>query len=202
MDVDKLKKWLDVAQQFQGDNFWSDIFDQTNQPNQTNQQNMGQTPPNPRTSKYPNQSSPEQSSPESPAPPNHQHQSRERIPSQSQQGTPPSETNDQKKAPQPAVDIFESDREWIIWIDLPGVKKEEIQLHLVGRKLVIKGVAHLPFPNETLVHSERLNGTFERHIAMPENLGSNAQPAAKFENGVLEVRLPRESPKKHHISID
>ncbi|MGV3487677.1 MAG: Hsp20/alpha crystallin family protein [Tuberibacillus sp.] len=57
MDVDKLKKWLDVAQQFQGKDFWSDIFDDGPQPPQSNQsqpQNRQETNiiPQPTTDLY------------------------------------------------------------------------------------------------------------------------------------------------------
>jgi HSP20 family protein len=174
MDVDKLKKWLDVAQQFQGENFWSDIFEST-----TNSQ-AGKMP-NPQGEQV-NHSKPRQAGP-----------------------TPPQEKAiPVQEAPsvKPAIDIFEADSEWIIWVDLPGIQKSDIQLNLIGRQLVIKGVAPLPFPDVPLIHSERLNGTFERTINMPDNLSTEAQPLAKFTEGILEIRLQREQPKKHKIKID
>lgn len=183
MDVDKLKKWLDVAQQFQGENFWSDIFE-----------SQKQGPYNPK---------------QHPQSPNDHYMNQEKNQTSGQydKGTynaapihnPP---NQAPAAPQPPIDIFESETEWIIVIDLPGVKKTDIQLNLVGRQVIIKGLVHLPYPDATIVHSERLSGTFERSINMPDNLSLNCQPAARFYDGILEVRLPREKPKKHTINID
>lgn len=183
MDVDKLKKWLDVAQQFQGESFWTDLFGPSS-PNA-----MGPMPPadaaspsNTQTNHQPNHTS--------------SHQQRT-IPVEEQPKDP--------KTPakiKPEIDIFETETEWIIWVDLPGVKKTDIQLNLIGRNLIIKGIAKLPFPKEVIIHSERLNGSFERTISMPETLSVQAVPIAKFAEGILEIRLAREQPKKHHIPID
>ncbi len=181
MDVDKLKKWLDVAQQFQGDHFWSDIFESSN-PMQGANPNTEQ--PNPKINPVPKERNTTE----------HVYHS-----TYSEDQTP---KNEPPNPPQPAVDIFETDTEWILWIDLPGIHKSDIQLNLVGRRLIIKGVAHTPFPDDTLIHSERLNGTFERSINMPDNLTLNIQPNAKYKDGVLEVRLSRDKPKKHQIAID
>ncbi|WP_223593201.1 Hsp20/alpha crystallin family protein [Neobacillus bataviensis] len=40
MEVDKLKKWLDVAQQFQSEKFWNQIFNETNRPSSNNNQSL------------------------------------------------------------------------------------------------------------------------------------------------------------------
>lgn len=180
MDVDKLKKWLDVAQQFQGENFWADIFDSSKQGNPQHQPNPHQNGINQAMN----------------------HGSGQSGKGPVQEGASPYDSNQTPASPQPAVDIFETDTEWIIVMDLPGVKKNDIQLNLVGHRLIVKGVAHLSHPDTTIIHSERLNGTFERSINMPENLSLNNLPAAKFFDGLLEVRLPRERPKKHQIKID
>ena len=174
MDVDKLKKWLDVAQQFQGENFWSDIFETNNNLQAANMPNS--------QGELASHSKPSQPGPMS-----------------SQEKARPDQVDTSIK---PAIDIFETATEWIIWVDLPGIRKSDIQLNLIGRQLIIKGVAPLPFPDVPLVHSERLNGTFERSINMPENLATDAQPLAKFTDGILEIRLQREHPKKHKIIID
>jgi HSP20 family protein len=173
MDVEKLKKWLDVAQQFQGENFWSDIFDSNNQ------------------------TATQMSNP----------QAEQTVSSKARQ--PEARPTQEKTIPvqeapcvKPAIDIFETESEWIIWVDLPGLRKTDIQLNLVGRQLIIKGVAPIPFPDVHLIHSERLNGTFERTINMPDNLSTDAQPLAKFTEGILEIRLQRDQPKRHKIKID
>lgn len=174
MDVDKLKKWLDVAQQFQGENFWSDIFESGAHSQTANMQNL--------QSEQAKHAQPKQTGPASPTEKN--------IPVQ------------EAPSVKPAIDIYEADHEWIIWVDLPGLQKSDIQLNLIGRQLIIKGEAPLAFPGVPLVHSERLNGTFERTINLPDNLATEAQPIAKFSDGILEIRLPRDQPKKHRINID
>ncbi|WEG14346.1 Hsp20/alpha crystallin family protein [Pullulanibacillus sp. KACC 23026] len=182
MDVDKLKKWLDMAQQFQGENFWSDLFGPSNQPPMTMPQAQPDSPSNAQNNQQSNQES-----------------------HSGTQGTAPVEASRENTPPvksKPEIDIFETETEWIIWVDLPGVNKTDIQLNLIGRKLIIKGVAKLPFPKEALVHSERLNGSFERSITMPENLSGQAKPVAKLLEGILEIRLAREQPRKLPIQID
>lgn len=155
MDVDKLKKWLEVAEQFQGNDFWSDIFEENkNRPIKSN-------------------------------PPNQYNQS----------------DNQTQPTPQPFYDLYQTPGEWIVLINLPGVAKEDIELSISGSLINIKGQARLLYHDVNILHSERLNGTFNRTIQLPENVGET-KSLAKFQNGLLEIRIPRVKPTEHPINID
>ncbi|MCQ6268538.1 Hsp20/alpha crystallin family protein [Fictibacillus sp. WQ 8-8] len=101
----------------------------------------------------------------------------------------------------PKVDIYTNNREWIVVIDLPGIRKEDVSLSMAANKLTIKGVLHSPYKDATVIRAERANGHFERTIQLPE-LINETRTAARFFNGVLEVRIMRNLTPERNIRID
>lgn len=106
----------------------------------------------------------------------------------------------------PKIDVHEKDGELLVRADLPGIKKEEIELYFEEGDLVLKGERR--FEKETkekeIFRSERMHGTFFRRIP----LGFEIDPSmvkTKFENGVLELGIPmppetKPEPKKIAIA--
>lgn len=94
----------------------------------------------------------------------------------------------------PAVDIQESETEYLIQAELPEVKKDEVcvevqdgMLRIEGRRRPILG-AH---------HCERHHGAFVRNIDVPRNTDPSRM-MGKLEDGVLSLHLPKtEAPKLH-----
>jgi HSP20 family molecular chaperone IbpA len=94
----------------------------------------------------------------------------------------------------PPVAIFDRGDHLIICVDLPGVKREQVQVELVQGMLAITG-QRTPMHDDdgrTLepMRSERPTGPFQRLIPCPASAG--AQIAAQLSNGVLEIRVPRQ----------
>jgi len=90
----------------------------------------------------------------------------------------------------PQIDLFESNGEFVIRADVPGLKKEDLHVEITDNELVISGERR----DEREEHkgefyrSERSYGRFERRIALPE--GTNADSVSStFNNGILEVRM-------------
>ncbi|KAJ3281357.1 hypothetical protein HK104_011509 [Borealophlyctis nickersoniae] len=97
----------------------------------------------------------------------------------------------------PATDVFESENEIVIHCDLPGVPKEEINIELVGNQLIIsgehKGVSG--FESATSRVRERNIGRFRKIVHLPpETDKDNIQ--AKYENGLLEIKVPKKPEQK------
>jgi HSP20 family protein len=104
----------------------------------------------------------------------------------------------------PAVDVYEDEKNWVVHAELPGVKKEDIKLENRGNTLVISGEStrKIEHKQENIRYQERRFGSFSRTVPLPENVDKN-KINAKFEDGVLEVRMPKSSdatPKKITIS--
>lgn len=91
----------------------------------------------------------------------------------------------------PRADVYQKETEIVVLIEIPGIRKEDVQLTVTGDRLQIKGTVHPPYPKHTNVTTERFYGPFERTIQLPEIVQKEGV-SAKFVNGLLEVRLPRD----------
>ena len=99
-------------------------------------------------------------------------------------------------APLLTVDLIESDTDFHIHADLPGVNAEDLELTLDGKILVIKAERkHVHKTGTDKVHSmEKSYGKVQRKFRLPPNVDSeNVQ--SKFKNGVLSITVPKVAPK-------
>ena len=103
----------------------------------------------------------------------------------------------------PAMDVVEKDDNYVVTMDLPGLRKEEVELTLHNNHLSIKGERKIEHDEKTesVYRSERIRGTFERALKLPTAVNTD-NVEATFENGVLMIRLPKtEEAKARQISI-
>jgi len=104
----------------------------------------------------------------------------------------------------PAIEVFEKEDNFVVKAELPGMKQEEIDVSVIGDTLTIKGErkAESEVKEEDYYCCERSYGSFSRSIALPSNVDAN-KIAASYEDGVLEVSLPKApevKPKKIAVS--
>ncbi|MCC6796291.1 MAG: Hsp20/alpha crystallin family protein [Candidatus Hydrogenedentes bacterium] len=103
----------------------------------------------------------------------------------------------------PAVDLKEDEQEYTLEADLPGMKKEEIDITVVDNVVMLKGERkHETETKEKGYHRvERRYGSFERSFELPGGFDAN-KINAHFDNGVLKVTLPkREEAKPKQIEV-
>jgi HSP20 family protein len=102
-----------------------------------------------------------------------------------------------------AVDVYETENEIVIDAQLPGIKKEELQIQLQNNLLTIKGTRHLETDeNRKVLRVERSYGSFDRSFKVPGNVDQNGIKS-EFSQGVLRVHLPkREEEKPRQIEIN
>jgi HSP20 family protein len=91
----------------------------------------------------------------------------------------------------PRVDAFEKDGQIVVKAELPGMKREEIEVAFEEGDLVVKGErkAESEIKEEDYYRLERSHGSFYRRIPMPEGTDP-ARISATYHDGVLEVRVP------------
>ena len=91
----------------------------------------------------------------------------------------------------PAVEVKAKEGKLLVTAELPGIKKEDVKVHIEGDTLVVEGERKLEKEEkqEGYYHSERSYGKFYRSILLPEGAKTD-QTAAQFNNGVLEVTVP------------
>ncbi len=104
----------------------------------------------------------------------------------------------------PAIDLAETPEEISVKVEAPGVDEKDLSVTLSGNNLMIKGERKAE-KEEKGKHFHRMEmcyGNFERVIPLPVSVDP-AKIKAKYENGVLEVSLPKKAevkPKEIPIS--
>lgn len=96
------------------------------------------------------------------------------------------------KSFRPVCDIKETEKNYVLTFDVPGMKKEDIEIEMLKDKLVVSGERKLEEVDEKEGFSriERSFGKFSREFSLPE--GSNAELiTANYEDGVLGVFIPK-----------
>ncbi len=96
----------------------------------------------------------------------------------------------------PTVDLVETDDAYLIYMDLPGLKRDEVTITFENGTLQVSGERPQPEHKEAQYHRmERWYGRFFRSF----NLGQNVNPdkiKAHFENGVLVIEAPKTEESK------
>ena len=106
----------------------------------------------------------------------------------------------------PALDVREDKDNFVIRVELPGLKREEIEVSLQDGALVISGERKFEKAEEGVeVHrQERYYGKFQRALTLPEPVAAD-KVKADYKDGVLTVTLPKTEeakPKKIDVSVN
>ena len=103
----------------------------------------------------------------------------------------------------PAMDLLETVDHFVLRADLPGLRQEDVAIELEDNVLTISGErkAEHEERQEGYYRVERAFGGFSRSLTLPKGVDASAV-TAEFDNGVLEVRIPKpEERKPQKISI-
>ena len=122
-----------------------------------------------------------------------------------EQGARSGENNDENRPHSwaPAVDVVENEHEIILHAELPGLKKDEIDIQLTGDRLTLSGERRKlsTHRGENFHRIERQYGAFGRTFEIETPIDA-AQVSASYEEGVLTIRLPKqEEVKSRQIEI-
>ena len=104
----------------------------------------------------------------------------------------------------PAVDVLESKDSYLIRAELPGMKKEDINVEVNDGTLVLSGERKSEKPAEGIEyrHVERIAAQFYRSFALPETVKQDGIDAT-YKDGILEIRVPKaEQAKPRQIEIN
>ena len=104
----------------------------------------------------------------------------------------------------PSVDIYETENELVLTADLPGVDLKDIDVRVENQTLTVSGERKFERKETSQGYHriERSYGNFSRSFAVP-NTFDTEKIAAEFQNGVLNVRLPKkEAAKPRQIKVE
>ena len=101
----------------------------------------------------------------------------------------------------PALDIRETEEEYWLVFDLPGVKTEDVSIEINDQMLTVSGTRVPSAESGRAQQLERPFGSFVRNLTLPKGVDSDAI-TADYAHGVLTLRLPKPaSAKPKKISI-
>lgn len=102
------------------------------------------------------------------------------------------------------MDVQEDDKAYQVSVDVPGVKKEDIDVAVEGNQVTVSAeVRHEEtHDNQKELHSERFYGKASRSFTLPAEVDSN-KAQASYDGGVLRLTLPKKgSSQSRHLSIN
>lgn len=95
----------------------------------------------------------------------------------------------------PSVDVRASENEFVFICDVPGVKRQDIEVTLENRVLTIKGSRKFDGRENEQVVLGRAYGSFNRAFTLPDSV-DEASLTANLADGVLTVRIPKQAKAK------
>jgi HSP20 family protein len=91
----------------------------------------------------------------------------------------------------PQIEVLERNNKYLVRVDLPGLKKENVKIEVSHEELTIEGERKIEKEEkeEGLYRTERAYGTFFRRIPVPEHVRAE-DAVATFKDGVLQIEMP------------
>jgi HSP20 family protein len=93
------------------------------------------------------------------------------------------------------VDVAEKNGHYAITAELPGVKKDDIQVSIDGTEVTLSAEVKREKQveqDERVLHTERVYGKLSRAFSLPQEV-DEAKAEARFRDGVLELTLPKKA---------
>ena len=111
-------------------------------------------------------------------------------------------SSDRAAMTMPRMNVGETDQEFRIEVELPGVSEGDLRVELAGDVLTIHGEKRVEREDMEQHIAERSFGTFARSLRLPFPADPD-RVQATFHNGVLTITLPKPSPQDrvHHIPV-
>lgn len=109
-----------------------------------------------------------------------------------------------ERAFDPACEISETDEHYLMSVDLPGLKKEDIKIEMTDNVLIVSGERKHEISSDQkrkVQRYEKSYGFFKRSFTLPTSVDAE-KVEARYENGVLELCLPKtQAAKPRQIEI-
>jgi HSP20 family protein len=104
----------------------------------------------------------------------------------------------------PALDVYENKDNFVVKVELPGMKKEDINISLHDGSLSISGErkSEGQYEDAEVYRAERFFGRFQRSVTLPAAVAAD-KVKAQYKDGILTVTLPKtEEAKPKHIDVN
>jgi len=105
---------------------------------------------------------------------------------------------------EPDIEVREELDHFVVRTDIPGIKKEELDISVLGKLLTLKGErkAETETKGKNYFYSERFHGAFSRTIELLTELDAD-KVKATYKDGVLELIIPKaENAKPKQVKVE
>lgn len=110
--------------------------------------------------------------------------------------------NSRPRSWRPPTDIYETDDQFIVLVEVAGMYEEDFAVSIEGNILTINGTRNSPIEERRAFHQMEIPfGDFITQIELPAAIDTEKIDAA-YENGFLRINLPKEKPKRIEINRD
>jgi len=121
--------------------------------------------------------------------------------------------NDAPAVRRPSLDVSETDSQYVVTLDVPGVTREDVQVSVDGRKVSIVAESKTPAakeeatasdaatPSERVILRERAVASYARSFTLPAEIDQGTSQA-KLENGVLTLTLAKRSASVARLTVN
>jgi HSP20 family protein len=93
----------------------------------------------------------------------------------------------------PLADVFETENDYIVALDLPGINRDVLEVDVDDNRLTVRGVRLVD--NAKQHRAECPHGKFFRTFTVPKTV-DQAKVTAEYKDGVLQLRLPKRKEQK------
>ena len=105
----------------------------------------------------------------------------------------------------PAVDVYEDAQKLVLKLEVPGIKQDDLQIHLENQTLTVKGERKFEVDEkeENFHRIERRYGSFVRNFSLPQTVDTN-NVTANYDAGILTISLAKKAeskPKQVKIAV-
>ncbi len=101
----------------------------------------------------------------------------------------------------PLAEVEETDDAYVVQLELPGVRRDDLTVEVVGSELAVHGEVKERERTGVLRRSTRRYGQFDYRLTLPSDVDAD-RVSAELADGVLTVRVPKtEKAKPHRIEI-
>lgn len=99
----------------------------------------------------------------------------------------------------PALDVVETETDYVLRADLPGLSEDDVDVQLHNDVLTVSGERKSEHEErkQGYYRVERSSGSFRRSVRLPEGVEPDSI-SASFERGVLEVKVPKPAQRTPH----
>lgn len=102
----------------------------------------------------------------------------------------------------PEVDILEDNNVITVYVNIPGVNPETINIDFFNNSIEIKGERKKPFSSKTIINkNEIIYGHFLRKVLLPISVTSRDSVTINSENGILIINIDKSREKLNRFSI-